>query len=152
MPKGVKIKNNGYMKCTKEEKEGRIEQGAEWLLANPDSRWIEFIRYAEAVWGVQTSMAKKYLKWCKESLGKLEAPDVEAERRRGEASLKQMLSLAIEAKDAKLALQIRQEINKIQGLYTQKIEVTDNSELPIFKAAPIEASVEDVMVKRKNHD
>ena len=145
MPKGVKILNNGTARCGKAEKAARIEQGGRWILDNPNHRWIDFMHFAEAAWNVQLHQAKKYLKWCNEHIGNIEIEGLEAKRKKAENSLSRMFLKALEDEDSKLALQIKQELNKISGLYTQKIEVQDVSELPIFGQAPIKASEEDEM-------
>ena len=142
MPKGIKTCSQGYAKATAAEKEARIEQAAEWLLKHPDSKWTEFVEWAKAQWTIQQDMANKYLKYANERLGNVET-NVEAARKRAELSLKNLLVDAQADGDTKLALQIRMEINKISGLYTQKIQVEDVSELPIFQTTPIKASEED---------
>ena len=142
MPKGEKIHNSAHGKCTKSEKEHRIDQGAQWLLEHPDGKWTEFVKWAEQQWNVQKDMANKYYKYSTERLGKVDG-NVEAARRLAEVSLKNMLRKAIADGEDKLALTIRQEINKITGLYTQKIQVEDISEQPLFNTTPIKASQED---------
>ena len=144
MPKGEKINNGGYKKATNAEKEARIEQGAEWLLKNPDAKWTEFMDIFKAEWNVQKDMCNNYYKMAHERLGNVET-NVEAARKIAELSLKNLLRQANADKDVKLALSIRQEINKISGLYTQKIQVEDVSEQPIFQTTPIKASEEDVV-------
>ena len=145
MPKGIKVNNSGHGKCSKEEKAARIEEGATWLLENPDSKWTDFIKWAEKKWNIQRFMAGKYHKWSSEVVGNVYSENIEAARKKADASLKSMLRKAIEADDTKLALSIRQEINKINGLYTQKIQIDDTTEKPIFNTAPIKASEEDIL-------
>ena len=142
MPKGEKINNNGVMRCTKEEKEKRVDQASQWLLENPDSRWTDFIKWAGQQWNLQKDMANKYYRYATEELGHVDG-NVEAARKLAEVSLKNMLRKAVEDGEHKLALSIRQELNKISGLYTQKIQVEDISEQPIFSTTPIKASQED---------
>ena len=142
MPKGQKINNGGYKKATKAEKEQRIEDSMQWVLQNPDAKWTDFVIYACNEWDIQKDQANKYLKYANEKLGNIET-NVEAARRVAELSLKNLLRDAQAEGDVKLALQIRQEINKISGLYTQRIQVEDVSEQPIFNTTPIKASEQD---------
>ena len=145
MPKGVKILNNGTQRCSQAVKAERIEEGGRWILDHPNHRWIDFMNFAEAAWNVQHHQAKKYLKMCNEHIGNIEIEGLEAKRKKAENSLARMFLNALEKNDTKLALQIKQELNKISGLYTQKIEVQDVTELPIFGQSPIKASEEDEM-------
>ena len=142
MPKGIKLNNSGYSKCTKEEKEVRIEEAAEWLLQNPDSKWTDFVEWAKAKWNIQRDMANRYMKMANERLGNVET-NVEAARKIAELSLKNLLRLAIQDEDAKLALQIRMEINKISGLYTTRVQIEDSTEKPIFNTTPIVTDKKD---------
>ena len=144
MPKGEKVNNTVWGRCTKAVKEERIDQGAQWMLENPDAKWTDFIKWAEAQWNIQKSSANIYYRESTERLGKVDG-NVEAARKLAELSLKNMLRAAMsgDKPDHKLALSIRQEINKIAGLYTQKIQVEDVSEKPIFQMSPIKASEQD---------
>ena len=46
--------------------------------------------------------------------------------------LETLLEIAMKNKDLRLALQIRQEINKLMGLYTERIDVNISMEQPLF--------------------
>ena len=135
MPKGQKLNNNKYSRCTAEEKEARIEKAAIWLYENPDLTYSDFVIWADAAWNVQRNQANLYRKEAMKRMGEVIHENQEAAARQAEASLKKMLKKAVEAEDLTLALKIRQEINKISGLYTQKIDVNANIKSPnsIFK-------------------
>ena len=142
MPKGIKVNSGGYAKATAAEKEERIEQAAEWLLKNPDSKWTDFVEHFKAKWNIQRDMANRYMKMANERLGNVKT-NVEAARKIAELSLQNLLRIAIEDKDAKLALQIRMELNKISGLYTTKVQIEDSTEKPIFNTDPIKTDKKD---------
>lgn len=136
-------KNN---KSTKAVQEARIDAGAEWLLLNPDATWKEFIDWFRATYpNVKTKKwANEMRKRCYERIGKLEYGDVESAKRIAIQALQRDYREAKEQGELKLAFAIKQELNKIQGLYTQKIQVEDVSEQPIFNIKPITgASVEE---------
>ena len=141
MPKGVKINNSGYERCSKEEHEKRVDKATIWLLENPDSRWIDFIKWAKAKWDIQKDQANKYRKKALSALNETVHSDVEGARKQAIASLK--YALTKHEIGSKEWVDVRKEINKIEGLYTQKVQIEDVSEQPIFNLDPIKASEKD---------
>lgn len=145
MPKSEKVNGNGYQKVTNVEKQNRIEISATWILENPDSSWIDFIKWANAKWNYQKNQANIYWKAAKTYLNETIHDDAESARKVAEASLKRQLKklLAEELPDYKMILEYRKELNKISGVYTQKIEINDITEQPIFNTDVIKASEKD---------
>ena len=139
MPKGIKTTPKGYMKVTKAEKDKRIEEGAERLLSNPDEGFSRFVEWAMDKWGIQKRQAAVYRKEAFGLIGQPMYEGVEAHKKRAIVSLENMLRMSMEQKDpdVKLALSIRQEINKLQGLHVQRVEVNDVTEQPVFIDVPI---------------
>lgn len=129
--------NRSHKRCTEEVKDKRAEEGAIWLIENPDSQWKDFISWACAKWDIKTDMANNYRKASTIKVDGIYSDDLESAKKIADSSLRKMLKKAIDDDDTKLALAIRQELNKINGLYTKKIEVTDVSEKPIFNITPI---------------
>lgn len=111
--------NRPNNKSTKAELERRYDLAGAWILENPDARARDFVAWAMAEFGVQKDMALKHRQRAKKLIGKVEADSLESARRISNASLLQMLEKAVEKGDVKLALSIRQELNKINGLYTE---------------------------------
>lgn len=138
--------NRANNRTTKKELEARIDAGAEWLITNPDATWKDFIDWFKGQYPNVTTdrWANEIRKKCYERVGKVEYGDVESARRIAIQGLQRDYKAARDAEDLKLAFAIKQELNKIQGLYTQKIQVEDVTEQPIFDVKPIQDStVED---------
>ena len=107
-----------------EEKARRVAQAAEWLLQNPDGRYTEFVTYFKAKWDLSTKMVSIYYKEGGEKATELFDDKILLEKKRASISLMNMLRKAEESGDIKLALAIRQEVNKVLGLYQTNIDVT----------------------------
>ena len=125
--------NRPNNKSTKAEIERRIELSGVFLLEYPDVGPTVYCNWAKEEFGVNRDMALKYRKRAKDRLGKVDADSIESAKKIASASLGQMLQKANDKGDVKLALSIRQELNKINGLYTQKIEVAAKGDLSLYK-------------------
>ena len=125
--------NKPNNKSTKAEIERRIELSAIYLVENPDSGYKDYCDWAKAQFGVEKDMANKYRQRAATKVGALHSDDLESAKRIATASLNKMLRKANDAGDVKLALSIRQEMNKINGLYTQKIEVNSKEDVSLYK-------------------
>lgn len=136
MPRGIKTGPKGHQKATKAEVEKRVELVAQWILEHPDARWRDYQAWAQPKFDVQRPQADEYRKRAMAKLDKITPDGLEASKRVAVSSLKIMLDKAMDDGDHKLAFSIRQELNKIQGLYTQKIEVNDVTEQPLFNIVP----------------
>lgn len=133
MPKGVKTTDKGYAKATDAEFQHRVSQVAKWLLENPNARWTDGINWIMASFDVQQNQANIYRKEAFKKIREEQGDDdFNVARKFSIIALKNQWTKAIADKDDKLAFQIQQEINKIQGLYTHKIQIEDVSEKPIF--------------------
>ena len=107
-----------------EEKARRVGQAAEWLLHNPDGRYTDFLTYFKAKWDLSDKMLSLYYKEGGEKATELFDDKILLEKKRASISLMNMLRKAEESGDIKLALAIRQEVNKVLGLYQTNIDVT----------------------------
>lgn len=58
--------------------------------------------------------------------------NAEAHLEEAKGQLEEMLEHALKFGDRRMALQIRQELNKLMGLYTEKIDMTITMEQPLF--------------------
>ena len=123
MPKGEKTRNNG-VKCTPAEKELRLKECAVYLYENPNVRYTQFINHFTEKFDILENTANMYWKQAQEKLGSIIETELSADRKRAVVRLLKMLKKAESAGEAKLALEIAKEINKIQGLHTTKIDAT----------------------------
>lgn len=134
MPKGDKSNHpNGHQKCSDAEKSIRISKVASWLLENPNARWVDCINWTKATFGVEKDCANSYRKEAFKKIADEQGEDeFNTTRKFAVIALKNQWTQAVKEKDHKLAFMIQQEINKIQGLYTHKVQIEDVSEKPIF--------------------
>ena len=113
---------------SKEEKARRVGQAAEWLLQNPDGRYTDFLNYFREKWDLSDKMLSIYYKEGGEKASELFDDKILLEKKRASISLMNMLRKAEAEGDLKLALSIRQEVNKVLGLYQTNIDVTSNGD------------------------
>lgn len=113
---------------SKEEKERRVAQAAEWLLQNPDARYTDFLNYFRDKWDLSDKMLSIYYKDGGEKASELYDDKILLEKKRASISLMNMLRKAEENGEWKLALEIRKEVNKVLGLYQTNIDVTSGGD------------------------
>ena len=136
---GKKRGNKPGVHTTKEEKERRIGQAAEWLLHNPDMRYTDFQNHFQEKWGITERMVAHYYKDGGTKASELYDDKIILEKKRATISL--MNQLRIAEKDLsktedlkerniirKEMLSIRQEVNKVLGLYQTNIDVTSGGD------------------------
>lgn len=111
-----------------EEKARRVGQGAEWLLQNPDGRYTDFLTVFRDKWDLSDKMLSIYYKEAGEKATELFDDKILLEKKRAAISLMNMLRKAQDSGDIKMELSIRQEVNKVLGLYQTNIDVTSNGD------------------------
>lgn len=140
MPKGQ------FRRPTKEEGEARIEEGAQWMLENPDAGFMDFMNVFCDKWGIQRDSCNRWRKKCLKRIGESSSTDVESAKRLAVASMSRMIRMAMDNNDYKLAFQIRQEMNKVTGAHAPiRTEVVQKEDKPIFK---IDLNEDDSKLKK----
>lgn len=121
-------------KCTKEEKDRRVEEASIWLVENPDASWTDFMNVYTVKWDLTRDVCNKYRKLALSKVGQTSSEDIDTAKRLAQASLQRMLKMAMDEKDVRLAFQIRQEINKVTGaLAPVRTEVVQKEDRKIFQ-------------------
>ena len=145
MPKGDKSNHpNGHYKCTDAEKSIRVSKVATWLIENPNARWVDCINWTKAAFGVEMDCANSYRKEAFKKIATEQGDDeFNATRKFAIIALQKQWRQAMDGNDPKLAFYIQQEINKVQGLYTHKVQIEDVSEKPIFNLGTDEVDSND---------
>ena len=136
---GKKRGNKPGVHTTKEEKDRRVGEGAKWLLQNSDMRYTDFQNHFQAKWNLTERMVAIYYKEAGEKANELYDDKIILEKKRATISL--MNQLRIAEKDLnktedlkerniirKEMLSIRQEVNKVLGLYQTNIDVTSGGD------------------------
>ena len=127
MPKGKKTINSG-VKASQEERALRVADAAKWLYQHPTGSWTEFIDHFTTLWGIQTNTVNIYRKEAFEKLNELIDDNLMADRKLGVVVLQRMYNRAASNGEHKLALEVLKELNKVQGLYVNRTDITTDGE------------------------
>lgn len=131
--------NTTGKKASKKLQKERILEGAEWMIANPDHRFIDFQRYFMDKWDLSYKMVSIYRNKCKSKADELVDEDLLHKKKMSALALSNKIR-KLEARDdkdiavEKLLLAYRQEYNKIIGAYTTniKLDADVNAAKPLF--------------------
>ena len=124
---------------TKEEKARRIALAAEWLLQHPDGRYTDFLNHFREKWDLSDKMLSLYYKDGGKKASELFDDKILLEKKRAAISLMNQLRSAEKDLEStedikernllrKEILAIRQEVNKVLGLYTTNVDVTSGGD------------------------
>ena len=109
-------------------KELRIQEAAMWLMENPDAKAMDFINWSIEAYDIKKRMAFILRKEALNKVAELVDENLLAKKKTSAISLENMLRKALDKGDLKLALALRQEINKVLGLYVQNHDITTGGE------------------------
>lgn len=115
MPKQVKTEDliNGIVKM-------RVENGAS------NKTILDFLQNDL---GYGQSYAYEIMREARKKIQEIWDKNAEAHLEESKGQLEELYEVAIRKKDMKLALQIRQELNKLMGLYSpDKVDITSNGQ------------------------
>lgn len=115
MPKQIKTEDlvNGVVKM-------RVENGAS------NKTILDFLQNDL---GYGQSYAYEILREARKKIQEIWDKNAEAHLEESKGQLEELYEVAIRRKDMKLALQIRQELNKLMGLYSpDKVDITSNGQ------------------------
>lgn len=84
------------------------------------------VDHLKTKYGYKNSYSYQLIQVANKKIEKLYADKFEQNSKEAKAQLEEMLQKAIEFNNDKLALSIRQELNKLLGLYQDKIDITTN--------------------------
>ena len=141
---GVKTRNIN-VRCTKAEKERRIEEASIWLVEHPDSGYMDFCNVFTVKWDLSRDVVNGYRKNAMKRVGQTSSEDIDTAKRLAQASLSQMLRKAMEKEDFKLAFEIRKEMNKVTGAHAPvRTEVATKEDRKIFNVTPEEVELKKV--------
>ena len=143
MPRGKKTCAKGHAKSNASQVELITAKTADWLLENPNARWIDCVNWVMETFDMQQRRAADYRRMALEKLGEVQE-DYKSSKNLILAALRREWREAKDRDEHDLAFKIQQEINKVSGVYVQKVEVNDVSEQPIFNVEPVKASNKDV--------
>lgn len=144
MPRGIKTTPKGYARSSAEEAELRVAKTADWLLENPNARWIDCVNWVMKEFDLLQRQAATYRKRALEKLNGEIQEDYTSSKNLIISALKREWRDAKEREDHDLAFKIQQEINKVSGVYVTRVEQKDVTEQPIFNVSPVKASNKDV--------
>ena len=129
----AKAGNKPNNKRTHEEQEALIKLGAQWLYENPTAPQGAFVKWIMAEAGLSTKkMAYEYRKRSYKIVHELQDVDIESKRTLRVSALQKMFDQAQQENDTRLALQVLQELNKVDNLYVHKVEQTEVKDIPMF--------------------
>ena len=88
--------------------------------------------YIYNTYGYKQTYAYELIKKARIKIQEIWDKNAEFHLEESKGQLETLLEIAMKNKDLRLALQIRQEINKLMGLYTERIDVNISIEQPLF--------------------